>query len=58
MDINIVLSVISKETPINPKRKDWIYRCPICEGYIGIIGCKEIERCKHCFQKLNWKHVM
>ena len=57
MDININISITSKETAIKPKREDWIYHCPICNGYIGVIGCKEVERCKHCFQKLDWKNV-
>ena len=58
MDINIKIFWQSLDTPRKPTREDWIYHCPSCGGYIGVVGCKRIERCNKCNQKFDWKNVV
>lgn len=58
MEVNINIFFTSTETPLKPKREDWSYRCPRCNGFIGLIGFPKIERCEHCSQKFDWKNVV
>lgn len=58
MDINIKILIQSLDSPMKPIRKDWVYRCPCCNEYLGVLGCKRYEKCNKCNQKLNWEHLV